>query len=139
MHSSRLIVVALLFAVPFYAGGAELEINPGMWETTMTRTNPLTGEPKTETKTECVKQTSFNPSSMMQDAQGCDMVRDELNGDTLNFRMECSMPQGARVTVDGQYQTDGQTGQGNMDMNMNMGEMKMNMKAEWTARRIGDC
>lgn len=139
MKPVRIAAVSLLLSVSIPAGAAELAINPGLWETTMTRTNPMTGDPTTETSTKCVKQTSFSPSSMMKDAQGCDLVNEELNGDTLTFRMECTMPQGAMAAVDGKFQTDGQTGQGNMDMNMNMGEMKMNMSMNWTTKRIGDC
>jgi len=139
MKSIRFAVIPLVLSMSAPVVAAELAINPGLWETTMTRTNPMTGEPKTETTTECVKQTSFNPSSLMQDAQGCELINDELNGDTLSFRMECNMPQGATASMDGVFQTDGQTGMGEMDMNMSMGEMKMNMKMNWTSRRLGDC
>lgn len=138
MKSKCLAIVSIFVVLPFAAGAAELEINPGIWETTMTRTNPMTGEETTETSTDCVKETSFNPSSMMKEAEGCELVRDELNGDTLSFRMECNM-QGSRTTVDGMFQTDGQTGKGNMDMSMKMGEMDMDMNMNWTAKRIGDC
>lgn len=139
MKSIRSAVLSCLLILPFSAGAAELAINPGLWETTMTRTNPLTGDPTTETDTECVKETSFNPSEMMEKAQGCQLVEDELNGDTLTFRMECSMEQNATATVDGEFQTDGQTGQGNMNMNMDMGGMQMNMDMNWTSKRVGDC
>ncbi len=138
MRSRCLALACAVLVVPFAAGAAELELNPGLWETTMTRTNPMTGEPTTETNTECVKETSFNPSDMMQDAEGCELVKDELNGDTLTYRMECDM-QGTQAVVDGTFQTDGQTGKGNMDMQMSMGEMDMNMKMDWTAKRVGDC
>lgn len=138
MRSKCLALACAVLVVPFAAGAAELELNPGLWETTMTRTNPMTGEPTTETNTECVKETSFNPSDMMQDAEGCELVKDELNGDTLTYRMECDM-QGTQAVVDGTFQTDGQTGKGNMDMQMSMGEMDMNMKMDWTAKRVGDC
>jgi hypothetical protein len=138
MKFKCLAIVSALVVLPFSTHAAELEINPGLWETTMTRTNPMTGEPTTETTTECVRETSFNPSSMMEDAEGCDLVRDELQGDTLTFRMECNM-QGSQATIDGQFQTDGQTGSGKMDMEMSMGEMKMSMNMDWTSRRVGDC
>lgn len=138
MRSKCLALACAVLVVPFAAGAAELELNPGLWETTMTRTNPMTGEPTTETNTECVKETSFNPSDMMQDAEGCELVKDELDGDTLTYRMECDM-QGTQAVVDGMFQTDGQTGKGNMDMQMSMGEMDMTMKMDWTAKRVGDC
>ncbi len=138
MRSKCLAVAGVLVLMPFTSGAAELEINPGLWETTMTRTNPMTGEPTTETTTECVRETSFNPSEVMQDAEGCELVKDELAGDTLTFRMECNM-EGTQATVDGNFQTDGESGKGNMDMNMNMGEMKMEMNMNWTSKRVGDC
>ena len=138
MKLKSLAAVSLSLTLPLAASAAELEINPGLWETTMTRTNPMTGEPTTETTQECVKQTSFNPSDMMQAAEGCKLLKDEQNGDTLSFRMECNL-QGSTATVDGQFQTDGQTGKGNMDMTMNMGEMNMTMNMNWTSKRLGDC
>ncbi|MDZ7842745.1 MAG: DUF3617 family protein [Gammaproteobacteria bacterium] len=138
MRSKCLIVAGVLVLIPFASGAAELEIKPGLWETTMTRTNPMTGEPTTETTTECVRETSFNPSEVMQDAEGCELVKEELDGDTLTFRMECNM-QGSQTTVDGMFQTDSVSGKGNMDMNMDMGEMKMQMNMNWTSKRVGDC
>lgn len=128
----------ILFPLCLSTNAAELPINPGLWETTMTRTNFMATEPVTETTTQCVKETSFDPGSMMKDAQGCNLVEEELNGDTLNFRMECNI-QGTQGTVEGTFQTDGQTGQGNMDMTINLGEMNMSMNMEWVAQRIGDC
>lgn len=139
MKSRITAIAASLLLLPLASGAAELPINPGEWEITMTRTNPMTGEPTTETNVECVKEESFNPSSMMQDAEGCELLEDEVSGDTLTYRMECNMEQGMKATVDGEFQTDGETGSGNMDMNMNMGEMQMSMKMEWTSKRLGDC
>ncbi|MFZ0487686.1 MAG: DUF3617 family protein [Arenicellales bacterium] len=138
MKFKGLAVVPLLLVLPLAASASELAINPGLWKTTMTRTNPLTGEPTTETSTQCVKQKSFKPSDMMKNAQGCELVKDELDGDTLNFRMECNI-QGQTSTVDGMFQTDGKTGKGNMNVKMNMGQMNMNMKMNWTSERVGGC
>ena len=104
----------------------------------MTRTNPMTGEPMTETRTECVKESKFDPASMMQGAEGCDLVKNSLAGDTLNFQMECGM-EGGKASIEGQFQTDGDTGKGNMDMTINAGGMNMKMNMNWTARRLGDC
>ena len=104
----------------------------------MTRTNPMTGEPITETRSECVKESKFNPASMMQGTQGCDLTEDNLDGDTLHFQMACDM-EGGKALIEGQFQTDGETGKGNMDMSVNAGGMNMKMNMNWTARRTGDC
>jgi hypothetical protein len=138
MDSKRLAIAALVALPVFTAAAAEIEFAPGLWETKMTRTNPMTGEPVTETRTECVRESKFDPASLMQDAQGCTLIDDSLDGDTLNFHMQCDM-QGAQAVIQGKFQTDGQTGKGNMNMSVDSGGMKMNMNMNWTAKRVGDC
>lgn len=138
MNLRSLALVAVSLSLPSAVNASELAINPGLWETTMTRTNPMSNEPITETTTKCVKETGFDPADMVQNAQGCAIVDENLDGDTLTFRMECNM-QGTQGAIDGMFQTDGQTGKGNMDMTMSMGEIKMNMNMNWTSKRLGDC
>ena len=132
-------ILAILFCLPAAtAGAAEIEINPGLWETTMTRTNPMTGQPITETSIECVKDKTFDPAGMMQGAEECNLVEDKLDGDILTYRMQCNM-QGGQSIIDGQFQTDGQTGKGNMHISINAGGMQMKMNMNWTGKRVGDC
>jgi hypothetical protein len=132
------LLAATLF-VPLQAVGASIALNPGLWETTMTRTNPMTGTPTTETTTECVQEKSFDPREMMQDASGCSLTNESLAGDTLTFAMACDVEGAGTATIEGRFQTDGETGAGDMKMNMNMGGMTMSMDMNWTARRLGDC
>ncbi|MGA8261191.1 MAG: DUF3617 family protein [Arenicellales bacterium] len=137
MKLKSLAVVAVL--LPLAAAADQLPIHPGLWKTTTTRTSPMSGQPVTETKTHCVKQTSFDPATMMKNAQGCNLVKNELDGDTLTFRMECNF-QGQSASADGVFQTDGKTGKGNMDVEVDMGQTKMTiMKMNWTSERVGDC
>lgn len=138
MKTNALLSMVLVCTLPLAAVAAELAINPGLWETTMTRTNPMTGDPITETNTECVKETRFDPNSMLEGTDGCRLVDENLSGDTLTFRMECNM-QGSEALIDGSFQTDGQTGRGNMDMKIQSGDVNMSMNMNWTANRIGDC
>ena len=138
MKMSNLFALPIIWMLSTAAGAAELTINPGMWETTMTRTNPMEGDPITETNTECVKETTFNPSSMLEGTEGCRLVDEKLEGDKLSFKMECSM-QGSQTLIDGSFQTDGQTGQGNMDLEISAGGVNMSMNMNWIANRLGDC
>ena len=138
MTIKYLFVAKILCLIPFLSMAAELAINPGLWETTMTRTSPMTTQAITETRTECVKETKFDPGKLLQDAQGCRLIDDDLTGDTLSFRMECDM-QGTQASVDGTFSTDGQTGSGNMDMKVNAAGMNMTMNMNWKANRLGDC
>ncbi|XOV86782.1 MAG: DUF3617 domain-containing protein [Pseudomonadota bacterium] len=134
----KLSLLVALLTLSAFSNAEGLTIKPGLWETTMTRTNPMTGQPQTDTTRECVTQTSFDPASLMQGAEGCRMLKNDLTSNALDFSMSCSM-QGATTTVVGRYEVDGDSGKGNMEMNMSMGEMKMSMKMDWTASRIGDC
>lgn len=139
MKLKSLAVVPILLTLPLASRAAQLPIHPGLWKTTTTRTNPMTGQPVSETKTHCVKQTSFDPASLMKNAQGCSLVKNELDGDTLTFRMECSF-QGQNASADGVFQTDGKTGKGKMDVEVDTGQTKITiMKMNWTSKRIGDC
>jgi len=131
--------LAILVTLPLLATAAELTINPGLWETKITRTNPMTGSATTNTNTECVKEeTTFNPRSMLAQAKDCRVMKDDLDGDTLNFQMKCNV-QGATTEVTGMYQAGNDSGKGNMEMKMNMGGMSMSMNMNWTAKRLGDC
>lgn len=49
---------------------AELAINPGLCETTMTWMNPMTATLTTETKTGFVKGGGFGPGDLFQDMEG---------------------------------------------------------------------
>lgn len=135
----KTLVIALAATLGAGAAHAEgLPMNPGMWETTMTRTDPFGGEPITETKSECVTETSFDPATMMETDQGCAITQNEVDGDTLSFAMECDT-QGAKSSMSGKYQTDGETGTGDMKVEVNAAGMNMSMEMTWTAERTGDC
>ncbi len=129
-------ILLILFSSLTMAG--ELEINPGLWETTITRTNPMTGKLITETETECVKEKTFDPAKMMKEVEGCKAVKNELSGNTLSFEMECNI-EGGQSTISGEYSTDGKTGKGDMNITMNMAGMSMEMKMNWSGERIKDC
>lgn len=138
MSIRKIATIAAILCLPAAAGADSLKLNPGMWETTSTGTNPMTGQQTTETHTECVTQTEFDPRETMKEVRECRLTEENLNGDTLTFTMTCNM-QGGTVSINGLYQSDGDTGTGNMTMNMNMGGMTMSMQRTMTARRIGDC
>lgn len=131
--------VVLLFAFSVSAVHAEeLEVEPGLWETSMTQNNPVTGEPMTNTFRTCVESATYDPEALMQEAQGCDVTQNDASGGTLRFRMTCDM-KGAQALVNGTYKVTGNSGVGNMDMNMKMGAFSMDMKMNWTSTRVGDC
>ena len=138
MNIKTPLIAALFCFTAVVVNAAEIELNPGLWQTTMTRTHPITGAPTTETTTECIKDKKFDPAAMMQGAEGCNLIDDNLDGDTLTYRMECNM-QGSQSTIDGRFQTDGHSGKGEMGISINAGGMQMNMNMNWVSKRVGEC
>ena len=114
-----------------------LPIKPGLWESTMTSTNSMTGT-QTKTSTQCMTEDEWNPQSMMEEVQGCTLTESSLSGNTLTFSMSCDI-QGAESTVSGVYSTQGDTGEGTMNMEMSFGGQVMTMEATFVANRLGDC
>lgn len=120
------------------AQASELSINPGLWKTTTTTTNSMLDQTQTQTTQECVTETSFNPDDMTEELDECEVVRNDVSGNTLTFDMACSAD-GSEVTVNGEYTAEDDTGHGSMDMNMSMQGMQMKINMQWTSERIGDC
>lgn len=135
--STVLIITCALATASAHAAGPTMRA--GLWETTTTRTNPMTGEPMTSTERNCVEEEKqFEPEELMQETRECEMARSDYTGNSFDFEMQCNM-QGAKSTITGNFEIGANSGTGNMDINMSMGAMEMTMKMEWESERIGDC
>ena len=130
---SAFIVFSLLSGMVAAQG---LTIEPGLWETTITQTNPFLGT-KTETKQDCVQENEFNPTQMLQGMEGCTMDQD-LSGNTLTFSMQCTSDQGTG-SGSGKMTSNGDSGSGEMQMEWSTGGQNMSMEMQWDGKRIGDC
>ena len=134
------ILIALSFSSILISSSAfseGLKIKPGMWETTMVSTNSMTGT-TTQTTSNCMADGEFDPKTMAEGAEGCEVTDDNVDGNTLTFTMACNM-QGADVTMEGLYSVDGDEGEGSMNMEMSFGGQTMTMENVFTAKRVGDC
>ena len=131
-----LATLSALMVVPV-AKADGLAIKPGLWKTTTNTITPM-GQPMTRTTQECVKRTRFDPAEMMQNAERCRITRNDVSGNQADFSMECTI-EGGQTSVTGSFVSDGDRGSGNMTMSMDGGGMKMEMKMDWTAERVGDC
>jgi hypothetical protein len=108
-----------------------LRVKDGLWETTMK--SPMTGE---RTSRECLKDTVLDPQSMLEGQSDCQMTEHTLQGNTLTFTMTCA---GGSGTAHGRMSVDGDRGDGEIDMQFNMGDREMSMTMSWDAVRVGDC
>ncbi len=115
-----------------------LPIDPGLWEFTSTSINPFTGQQETETDTECMVEDEYDPATIMEDDMDCEVGESNLDGDTLTFSMSCNT-QGGQMTMNTVYQSDGDTVQGTMVMEMSFGGQTMTSEESFAGKRIGDC
>lgn len=115
-----------------------LKIKTGLWETTATQTNPMTGQPKTITQQHCVEESQVDPVAMMEGAENCRIIDKAVKGDTLTFSMECSM-EGNKAVIDGRYQSSGDTANSRIEMRFDGGGQTFTMTTTSTGKRVGDC
>ena len=98
-------VLSLFMAVAHTMTWAEgLPITPGMWETTTTMENSITGN-RTDTRKDCIKESELDPSSQMQGMpkDQCE-VSTNIEGKTMTYSMVCTPPQGVKVNFSGSKQ-----------------------------------
>lgn len=108
-----------------------LPIRDGLWETTVQ--NPMTGE---RTSRECLKDAVLDPQTMLDGQDDCQMTEQARDGNTLTFTMACA---GGSGTAKGRMFVEGDQGNGEIDMEFDMGGRKMSMTMTWDAVRVGDC
>ena len=137
MKIFRSITIGVALCTPFAAQSDALPIHSGLWEITTTMNNPFTGA-QTRTQQECVKEDTFDPESLMKDAQDCRLNQSELKGDTLTFSMNCNM-EGMQGSVSGRFQADGDSAEGHMNISFSVSGQTMEMQNEWRGKRLGDC
>ena len=129
----------LLAALGYSPALAEsIPVTPGKWETTMTMTMPFAQEPTVQSSTQCIRQDSYDPARDLQMQGDCEVVEQNVSGNTLTWRMNCRMAEGTAV-ADGQATIDGDRGEGRMATEMMMNGQAMSMTMEWQSKRVGDC
>lgn len=137
MRNPAIAIALGSFLIASVALADALPVKPGLWESTVTTTNPMTGT-QTQVNTECLKDEKWDPKSMLEDTEGCEIAESTLNGNTLSFTMTCNV-QGAKGTMKGNYSTQGDSGVGNMTINMSFGGQSMVIESSYTSRRLEDC
>ena len=137
-NRSTLFAAVLSLTAASTAAADKLEIEPGLWKTTTTATMPFGQGEHTQTSEECVTDTEFDPATMMEDAEGCELTHSSVDGNRLEFGMTCDV-EGGTSTMEGSYEVDGDEGRGVMTMSMNMQGMTMEMEMSFTSERVGDC
>ena len=134
-------LVALAFGVA--AAADSLSVKPGMWRTTTVQTMEMPGmpamPPMERTTEACLEDGEFDPSEAFGDPEGgCRVENVSTSGNTMSFDMVCPSPQGV-VRGRASYESDGDTGKGEFEITIDMGETQGKMRMEMRSERLGSC
>ncbi len=139
MRISPLLTIFCLFLSGTLAAADSIPVKPGMWETTMTMTSPMFPQPRVETTTECVDKSEFSINDLMPaDQSECSITESSVDGNTLNWKMQCQM-QGGSGEGGGTFVSNGDSGTGEMYMKMTVQGQSMEMQNSWKGKHIGPC
>ena len=125
---------SLALTSPVKADG--LPITPGLWE--IRATNSLMGQENVQQN--CMTDDVFDPVSMMGEERGCDVMNEQISGNTVDYDIACIDDQ-SRGKAEGHFSftIDGDQGTGQVDLKMSVGDQSMSMTYNMDAKRIGDC
>ena len=117
-------------------------LEPGMWEyhNKMSFQSDLPIPDQEHTNQECVTLEDIERGdAFLDDAEECEITRQDMRSDGMDYSMTCRGPDGTEMTMDATMQFDGDTATGTItgEMETPMGPMQMSI--DMTGRRIGDC
>ncbi|MFK7794033.1 MAG: DUF3617 domain-containing protein [Gammaproteobacteria bacterium] len=116
-----------------------VSIEPGLWEVSTTMTSPMFPQPRVQTQQECMQESQISPETLAPSENGeCTIVDTNISGDTLSWSMRCSTPGGV-MKGQGSFESKGDSGSGNMQMNMDIEGQSFSMELVWKGRRVGSC
>ena len=142
MRIHRLISIGLgaYLLLPASSMAAEaISIEPGMWEITTKMTTSMFPQPRVETTQECMKDSEIGPDDLVPDDGGdCTITESKVSGNSMDWTMQCNSPGGV-MTGGGNFTSKGNSGHGNMSMNMNIEGQSITMEMAWEGKRTGSC
>jgi hypothetical protein len=115
-------------------------LKPGKWEFTTTTEVPMLPEPKTTTKTECVKEEQTDPLAAFSKTEDCKVTDRTVNGNSMKWKVECGKGDDTpKVNGSGELTADDSEVEGKMEMVSILGGQEMRFKSSWKGKRLGDC
>jgi hypothetical protein len=145
MSSKLVISVFVAIAIVSVGAGRALAgdgptLKPGKWEFTTTTEVPMLPEPKTTTKTECVKEEKTDPLAAFTKTEDCKVTDRTVNGNSMKWKVECGKGDDSpKVEGSGELTAGDTNVEGKMEMVSNLGGQEMRFKSSWKGKRLGDC
>ena len=131
MQTLLLVAVLVLFASPVLASP---DVQEGSWEITIvSEMNSIKMPPQKHTQ--CLKSDALVPADP-QMPQNCVIKDQRVNGNTVNWTMECST-EGVKTVSTGSIIYEGESFSGTMDVAISGTDMKV--VNTMSGRRLGPC
>lgn len=126
---------ALLAIVPSLPAAA-IEFDTGKWQITMQSQNPVSGQPIIETTMECIKDSHFDPSTVMMEDSTCRITDKKEDNNKVTWKMECGGNDMPAFHGEGTFVSRGSTAEGIMKVIMTMEGNTMEMQNKWHGRWV---
>jgi hypothetical protein len=135
----RKITLGVTLALCSLGAQAELNMQPGLWETTIAMHMPgMPMAPPPITQRTCISREDLVPKDP-QSSKDCQRLDHQIEGDTVTWNAECKHAGGTTVG-NGKIVYTGDNYQGSMEMEMRDGSGKvMKMSQTLSGHRVGDC
>lgn len=131
-----LLLSVLLSAVGCSSSDASgVNMQPGMWEWTMTMDMP--GMPMAMPPTvysACLTKEDLVPKQP-QDNQNCQVLKNKASGNSVEWKIECVIPGGGKSVSEGKMTYSGTTARGETKTHA----QGMEMSSTMSGRRTGEC
>jgi len=126
--------LTLTLALPLTAGAIEIET--GKWEVKMQSVNPVTGQPINQTLFECIKDKNFDPAQAMMEDGLCRIIDKREINNSVSWKIQCGGGDMPTFSGEGSFISHGDSAEGDMHMVMTMGETTIEMRNNWSGRRV---
>ena len=133
------IVAGVALVLPSVGAQADLNMHPGLWESTITSHMPsMPMAPPPVVQRNCITKEDLVPQDP-EAARDCKRLEHKIEGSTITWSAECQH-EGMTTVGTGRITYAGDSYSGTMDMEMRggpMGSIKMTQSME--GHRVGDC
>ncbi len=136
------ITAAALIVLGTSAMAETPNLEPGMWEyhNKMTFQSDFPIPDQEHTNQECVTLEDIERGdAFLEDVEECDITRQDIRSDGMDYSMVCRGPDGTEMTMDATMHFHGDSASGTITGQMETPMGPMEMTIEMTGERIGDC
>ena len=134
----NLAVVAALLAAPVCAFADSIQVEPGLWELTISLPDPFGGEPLKQVVRDCVRERNLTAKSVMARVQQCRFRDLSFKGPQVKWKMSCQTPTGP-MNGSGSARYNSTSVVGALDLAMTLGSLELPVHGSFKARRVGAC